>query len=167
MPRIDIEEVAIWEAILLRLQTQLVLNARQCYLVADPNYVPSLPVGGDYFVTVAGGEGNFIEGEQIPSNCTEETVVTVSAYTRIKTDSTGHDGYLLLDDVRGLKAIKKKILAALVGQDAEDSNGANFLRQLIYAKTATSGEVVTAGKTEALCGRIQITFGLMFDWDLT
>lgn len=165
--RFDVEEVAVLQSILARLQMSLGLNDRQCYLVARPQDVPSLPIGGDYFATVATGDGTFPDGEQCPPNCMEETEVTVSIYTRIKTDSTGHDGYLLIDDARGLISIKKKVLKALVGQDLADADGAKFLRQFMHARRATAPELVAVGKSDIPCGRLQITFGVSFDWDLT
>jgi hypothetical protein len=167
MARVDISQADVLQAILLRLQTALALSDRQCYPVARPQDAPSIPMGGDYWLTVSPGAGNFGPEEQADGNVTEDSDVTVTAYTRIKTDSVGHDTDLLLDAARGLLPIKKAILKALVGHDAVDADGNTFLRQLLYAQTATAADIVKLPNTEAAFGRLSITFGLSWDWSLT
>jgi hypothetical protein len=164
--RIDIVEVDVLASVLLRVQTELGLNDRQCYPVRDVLYVPVIPPGGDYFVTISVGDGIFNEGEQIPQQCIENSEFTVSGFTRIKTDSTGHDGYMLTDASRGTLPIKRKILKALVGKDLEDADGTTFLRQLVFAKRASAPEIVEIGDKGVLCGVVRITFGIKYDWNL-
>jgi hypothetical protein len=145
----------------------LTLTERQCYAVARPQDVPAIPPGGDYWLTVSLGSGDFADEEQVAGNVTEDTEIIVSGYTRIKTDSTSHDGFLLMDDARGLLAIKKKILGALVGQDLADEDGDEFLRQWLHARRCEAPDLVVAGRDGVNCGVIRITFGVSFDWKLT
>ena len=166
MARVDIEQIEVVGAIVLRLQTALTLSDRQVYPVARARDVPLIPVGGDYFLTVATGDGTFVPEEQVAGNITEDSDVTVSVYTRIRSDSTGHDAYLLLDDARGLFAVKKLILGALCGQDLIDESGSTFLRQLIFAKHCEAPDIVTAGRDGVACGVIRLTFGVNYDWSI-
>ena len=95
--------------------------------------------GGDFFVTVSPGGGQFEQGEQSPPNVTEYTDVVVTAYTRIRTDSTGHDQQLLQDLKRGLLTLKRMLLKALVGQWL---NPAYNLRQSVYARGSEAPKVL-------------------------
>ena len=167
MPRADIEQADVLASVVTQLQSALSLTDRQCYPVARAQEVPSIPPGGDYWLTVAGGSGQFIDEEQAAGNVTEDTEIIVSGYTRIKTDSTGHDACLLMDDARGLLAIKKKILGALVGQDLTDEGGDTFLRQWLHARRSDAPELVIAGPDGVNCGVVRVTFGTIFDWKLT
>ena len=178
MSRTDIEQTDVIEAVADRLRAALELPASRCFPVARPMDVPAIPPGGDYFLTVAPGGGTFEEEEQMPGtaasgeteavagNVTEYASFIVSGYTRIKTDRTSTDKYLLLNDARGLFSIKKKILTALCGQDLTDGDGDTFLRQLIHATQAEPPDVVSLGADNLPCGRIAVTFGVIFDWSL-
>lgn len=173
MSRIDVTAIDAVEAIVKLLKDTLALNDSNCYPVARPQDVPKLPAGGDYWLTVAPGGGTFEPEEQVPAtetlpgNVTEESEVTVTAYSRLKTDRTNSDHDLLLEDARGLLSIKRKVLGALVGQDVTDADGNTFLRQLLFAKTATAPDLANLAGVEAAFGRIAITFGLVYDWDLS
>ena len=165
--RVDVEQSVVYSAVVARLRTALGLTDRQCYEVTDPNAAPILPTGGDCILTVSPGSGGFVDEEQVIGNTTEFTEVIVSGYTRIRTDSTNSDKFLLLDEQRGLFAIKKKILKALVGQDLEDTEGNKFLRQVCFATRADVPQMVERNDTGNIYGCIRVTFGVMFDWDLT
>jgi hypothetical protein len=179
MGRIDIDQATVLQAVIDRLQAALKLSDRQCYPTARPQDVPAVPIGGDYFVTVSPGGGTFDLEEQVPGvaateltaaiagNVTESSDVTVTAYSRIKTDSTGHDRDMLMDATRGLLPIKKAILSAMCGQDLEDADGNTFLRQLIYAQGCSAPDIVQLPGSEATYGRLSIMFGVSWDWDLT
>ena len=86
-----------------------------CYEVADADAIPEVPIAGDWWCTVAGGDGQFDPGNQDPSQCSEETEVIVTAYTRIATDRTDHDENLLHDPDRGCLEMKRQLLKTLVG----------------------------------------------------
>jgi len=167
MARTDISQADALDAVVLRLQTALTLNERQCYPVARAQDVPSIPVGGNFWLTVAIGGGTFIPEEQSAGNVTEDADCIVTAYTRIRTDSTSHDRDLLLDDARGLLAIKKLILAAMCGHDLLDPEGDSFLRQLVFARNCSNPDKVNIPDATGAFGQIQITFGIMFDWSLS
>ena len=167
MARTDISQADALDAVVLRLQTELTLNERQCYPVARAQDVPSIPVGGNFWLTVAIGGGTFIPEEQSAGNVTEDADCIVTAYTRIRTDSTSHDRDLLLDDARGLLAIKKLILAAMCGHDLLDPEGDSFLRQLVFARNCSNPDKVNIPDATGAFGQIQITFGIMFDWSLS
>ena len=167
MARTDISQADALDAVVLRLQTELTLSERQCYPVARAQDVPSIPVGGNFWLTVAIGGGTFIPEEQSAGNVTEDADCIVTAYTRIRTDSTSHDRDLLLDDARGLLAIKKLILAAMCGHDLLDPEGDSFLRQLVFARNCSNPDKVNIPDATGAFGQIQITFGIMFDWSLS
>ena len=166
MARIDAGQIDVLNAVVSRLQEVLDLTDRQCYPVAREQDVPSIPVGGDYWLTVAPGDGTFEPEEQVEGNITENAEITVTAYTRIKTDSTGHDRYLLMDNARGLLSIKKNILAALCGHDLATTGGDVFLRQWLHAKRASAPDLASAGRDGNVFGVIRVTFGVIFDWRL-
>jgi hypothetical protein len=169
--RIDVSQVDLIEAVLLRLQTFLDLDDRHCYLVARSQDAPLAPPGGDFWATVAISGGMFSEEEQDYKQCTEDCEVAVAAYTRIKLDSTNHDEQLLLDASRGLIAIKRKLLRALVGHDLihgtpVDEYSDTMLRWICHARQASAPDIVEIGNEGVLWGRIEVTFGVPFDWNL-
>jgi hypothetical protein len=166
MARVDVEQVAVLTAVVTRLQTVLSLNDRNCYPVARSQDVPTIPPGGDYWLTVAPGGGTFVDEEQAAGNVTEDSEIVVSGFTRIKTDSTSHDAYLLMDDARGLLAVKKLILGALVGQDLVDEDGNTFLRWLLHARRCDGPDLIVAGRDGVNCGVVRVSFGVQFDWSL-
>ena len=126
--------------------------------------MPDIPIAGDWWCTVAGGDGQFDPGNQDPSQCSEEIEVVVTGYTRIMTDRTDHAENLLHDPQRGCLFMKGKLLSALVGKDLFTSTGDTFLRTLVWA--ARSSRPTTGTINEELTGRIQLTFRIEFDWQL-
>ncbi len=164
--RIDIDPVVVQTALVERLQTVLQLNDRNCYPVARAQDLPLLPVGGDYFLTVAFSDSQFPAGEQVPGNITEETEAVISIYTRIRTDSTSHDRNLLIDDKRGLYSIRNKVMAAVVGQDLLDEFGNSFLRQFLAVKNSTGGDILDSGQKGVLLGVMRVTVAVSYDVDL-
>ena len=167
--RIDVTQSAILDRLVDFLRAELPLGERSCYLTINPAAVPVIPKGGDYFVTVSPGPGRFVEGEQVPVNVTEEWSITVTAFTRIKLDSTDHDKQVLLNAARGLIVLKRRLLKALVGVDlAIEADGAEgFLRNLLFAKSATRPEHGQWTGGEQMLSWISVDFGVDFDWDLT
>ena len=165
MARSDITQSNVLTSIVAILRNALSLSDRQCFETLEPLAPPVIPKGGDFFVTVAPGEGIFVDGEQAAGNCTEEWSVIVTGHSRIVVDSADHDEKLLQDTTRGLLVLKARILAALVG--AEPTSGGNeFVRDLVFAQRA---ERPQAGfmKNSANVASLSIYFGVNFDWDLT
>ena len=162
MDKVDVTQGDLSTAIVARLQTALGLNDRNCFETIAPDQ-PNMVPGGDFFVTVSPGGGQFEQGEQSAPNVTEYTDVVVTAYTRIRTDSTGHDQQLLQDLKRGLLTLKRMLLKALVGQWL---NPAYNLRQSVYARGSEAPKVLQDAHAGTLLGAISVTFGVDFDWDL-
>jgi len=160
--RIDVTQETVLEAVVDQLRTQLGLNRRTCWETLEP-LAPKIPKSGEFFVTVSPGPGQFVEGEQQVGNITEQWTITVTAYSRIKLDSTDHDEKLLRDARRGLLQAKRKILQSLVGQDIQDPDRDVFLRQLLYAISCSRPE----HDSSKHIAWISLEFGVDFDWDLT
>jgi hypothetical protein len=123
-----------------------------------------MPPGGEYWLTVAMGAGQFVPEEQDDGNVTEDTEITVSIYTRIRTDSTGHDEDLLLDASRGLFPLKQHVMYTLVGEDLQNSSGDTYLRQLMHVRRSEGPDIVMIGTEGVQCGVLRLTFGVSFDW---
>lgn len=155
------------EAITSHLRAALDLNERNCYETFDP-MSPAIPKGGDYFVTIAPGDGAFAQGEQDANNLTEEWIVLVTAYSRVKLDSPDHDERMLHEPRRGLFELKRKILKALVGEDPE-YKGNTFLRNLLYVTRAPRPQVlqIPGGSSNSGLAVISLEFGIDWDWDIT
>lgn len=165
MARVDLTQSQVLQAIVAHLRDTLDLNNRNCYESLMPDAPPTLPVGGEIIVSVAPGEGQFVEGEQQVGNITEEWTIIVTAYSRIRLASTDHDFETLQDDQRGLLEMKRKVLQALCGDDptTDDEDANTFVRQLLYAIRADRPQ----HDRDKEIGWISIIFGVDFDWDLT
>ena len=162
MARSDVTQTDVLTAIVARVRSSLNLDERQCFESLEPLAPPVIPKGGTYFVTIAPGEGIFIDGEQAPGNCTEEWTIIVTAYARVRLDSTDHDHKLLQEASRGLLVLKAKLLQALVGQDPT-SGGDPFVRDLVFAQRAERpGHDDKKG-----VAWISVFFGVHFDWELS
>jgi len=161
MSRADVTQTDVLTAIATKLRSELNLTDRTCFVSLEP-YPIAIPKGGDYFVTVAPGDGVFVEGEQYPGNCTEEWTIIVTAFSRMMLDSTDHDLKVLQETTRGLLILKAKLLEVLVGADPT-SGGNTFVRNLIFAQRA---ERPAAGQDNILAW-ISLDFGVHFDWNLT
>lgn len=167
MARIDVTGNVALASVVTHLRAVLGFAPEQCYEVANPDAIPSIPITGDWWCTVAAGDGQFIEGDQDESQCSEQTEVIVTGYTRILTDQTDHAEDLLHDSARGCMEMKRQILRALVGKDLVTDTGDTFLRQYVWANRCSPATVGSLEGNDALIGRIQLTFRLEFDWDLT
>lgn len=165
--RIDVDQSTVLERIVAQLRSALDMNERQVYETISPQFLPRIPTGGDFFIAVSPADSTFPEDEQTPGNITEDWGVAVTAYTRIKLDSTDRDEKMLRDANRGLLAVKKRILAALVGQDLKTERGDTFLRQMLYARSCSRPEPKELPKGDIPIGIITLEFGVSFDWDLT
>ncbi len=158
MARSDATQTDVLTVIVAKLRSDLSLNERNCFVTLEPMNPPIIPKGGDFVVSVAPGEGAFVEGEQYEGNVTEEWTIIVTAYARTRLDSTDHDQKLLQDATRGLLLIKGQILASLVGADPA-IGGDEFARDLIFAQRAERPIVTQQG-----VALMSINFGVHFDW---
>ena len=164
--RKDVTQSVAMESIVAILQTALNLNDSQCFEVEAEDVEPDIPVGGKFWLTVAGDEGRFPQEEQAAGNITESGGFIVTIWTRIQLDRTGHAKILLHDTQRGILEIKRQVLAALVGQDPVTDQGFTFVRQQIFAIRATKPST-WKDKGGLGIAKMQIAFGLEFDWGLT
>lgn len=165
MARVDVTQDVVVERIVARLRSELHLNERQCYEVLDPMAPPAVPVGGEYFMSVALGDGTFATAEQVSGNVTEETIFTVTIYCRIALDSPDRDQHALREPRRGLLMRKKSVLAALVGHDLTTEDDDTFLRTLLEARRAPRPEIVERDSVYLVV--LRLDFACDFDWDLT
>jgi hypothetical protein len=159
--RSDIPQTDVMTALVDLLRTELNLDDRQCFLSLEPG-LPTIPMGGDYWLTVSPGDGVFVDGEQAEDNCTEETTVTVTAYARMMRDSTDRDTKTLQDATQGLLALKGKVLDVLVGADPIGNNN-TFARDLIFAQRASRPGV----KSNDIAAWVSTDFGVNFDWSFS
>ena len=167
MSRINVTGNQVLASIVALLRYSLGFDESTCYEVGNPDDVPVVPISGDWWCTVAAGDGQFDPGNQDASQCSEETEVVVTGYTRIMTDRTDHVENLLHDPDRGVLEVKRLLLRTLVGKDPLTPTGDTFLRCLIWAVRSSPPQVGHPEGSEDLIGRIQVTFRLEFDWDLS
>lgn len=164
---IDTDQDAVLRAAIKLLQDKLGLDASHCFETTVPLQAFGNPQSGDFWVTVSPDGGSFAEGQFQTGGgefqCTEFGELTVMGFTRIRLDRTDRDTHLLHDLKRGLLGIKKKLLAALVGQQLFDEQGNELLRSLIAAKRPIKPDY---DKDQAT-GWIGIVFSTDFDWDLS
>jgi hypothetical protein len=165
MAREDITQEEVLGQVVEHLRAALHLGPTQCVEAIEPSAPPGIARGGEFWVTVSPNEGQFPEGEQAPGNITEEWGVTVTAYSRIRLDPTDTDEKLLRDAARGLLEAKRRILAAMVGQDLQSDRTppTAFLRNLVYASYCSRPQYDDAKNV----GWISVDFGIHFDWDLS
>lgn len=169
MSRVDTEQATLLERIADYLRKQLRLNARRCFETLDPLH-PVIPPGGDYFLSVAPGDGTFDVEHQVGGGAdqlTEYGEVVVTIYSRVKLDSTDHDEIIMRDASRGLLSLKKTVLKTLVGYDLALESGDTALRQTLYAKRYTAPTMGQQDGSGIGVAFLSITFGVDFDWDLS
>lgn len=165
--RVDTTADAVFDAIVAQLRTALDLNKNTCFETLSPLVAPANPLSGDYFVTVSPGPGEFIHGEQVEDNVSENSNVLIAGYVRIQTDQLEKDYQRLHDDKRGLLTVKHNILKALCGQDIPLTDGNRFLRQPIFCTHCSQPDRGTVAGSNYELARIILTFGVDFDWDIS
>lgn len=162
MARIDVQEADVLLAFRERLKSELALPENRCYLTTEPEAPPKIPRGGDYFVSIALGDSQFVTDNQAPEQISEENTVIVTFYTRVQLDTPDAGERVLLLAARGLLPIKRKILKALVGHDLALPTGETFLRQLLFATHAARPRY---DAQEAIAYQ-SISFAVDYDVDL-
>jgi len=165
--REDTTADAVFDVIVAQLRTELDLDESTCFETLSPLSAPFNPLGGDYFVTVSPGEGQFVHGEQVEDNVSEESNVRVTGYTRIQADDLEKDYSRLHDESRGLLKIKHDILKALCGQDLPLKEDIRFLRQPLFCTHCTAPDRGIISDTHLAIAWITLTFGVDFDWDIS
>ena len=122
-----------------------------------------IPPGGEFFATVAPGNGQFPDGEQAVGNVTEETSYQVTVYNRMRLDAVGRDDKLVLESASSLYKLKLRVLKAIVGHDLTNDDDDLFLRQLLHV---THADRPNYDKDKGV-GWLTLHVGVPFDWNLT
>jgi hypothetical protein len=157
----DAIQFTIFGNLIAGLQSVLNLTPARCFEVARPQDLPTIPPGNDWFLTICWGDSNWPPGEQIPGNVTEEPDISVTIYTRLKTDQSGHDMYLLRDEKAGLFAIRNMVINALLNKRLCAS-----ARETIKVRNSTSGEVIKNTRDGTFMGMMRVTFAAPYDIDI-
>lgn len=163
--RIDTTPEIIIEAMLTRLRTVLRLDPSRCYYTADSLRYAQIPKGGDFWIEVSDGGGQFDPAQQIGGGddmCTESCLVMVTGYSRVLLDAGSRMDRRSTDPRRGLFGLKRRILKALVEHDLLDEDGNTFLREPLHAVRATPLD----WSKEKNIGSVSVGFHVEFDWDL-
>ncbi len=173
MARVDVTQLDALNAIIAHFISDLSLDASRVFLTIDPLAV-RVPRGADWWLTVSVGEYTFKQElltGGVFEQCTEETTFTVTAYMRMHLDQADHDDQLVLDSTRGLFELKRIILKSMASVDLQVA-GNEFSRELITPQFSRAPMVVSVADAESAddglqIGVISVTFGLIFDWDLS
>ena len=167
MPRADCTEALILAAFVAKLRDELDLNERQCFEAYSPEQPIQIP-GGDYFVTVCPGAGQFDRSFQAggaESQCVESFEVAVTVYTSVRLDQSAHYERYFYDAARGLASLKQAVLRALTGWDPQitvDGVPSECLRELVGPTRSTA----PLYDPERHLGWRTVYFDVMIDWDL-
>jgi hypothetical protein len=164
-PRIQTTPDVVLASLLVRLQSFFSLDESHCYYTAEAVRYAQIPKGGDLWIEVSDGGGQFDPAQQIGGGaamCTESALVVVTGYARVLLDAAARMDRRANDPRRGLLPLKGKILQALVDYDLPDPNGNAFLREPLHAVKSWPLD----WNRENNCGSIAIAFHVEFDWDL-
>jgi len=153
-------------ALVAKLRTDLDLGERQCYQTWEPEVPPKIQRGGDYAVSVAFGEGSFDQslfdgGGR--GQLTEDMAILVTAYSRVRLDSTDVAEQAFHETERGLFILARKIVKVFAAYDPEPAAGRTCLRELL--RPVRIGRPIV--DKESSLGSISLQFIASWDWDLT
>jgi len=162
MNREDTTPTALLQLVRQRLIDQLGLDEGRCFIGWTPRNPLRIPRGGQWFLAVCPAGGVFEPGEQCPAQLTENWQFDVAIYLRSNLDRPDEIVTALLGEQRGLYAIKKQVLAALVGHDFGTGQ-----RATVTCRRATAPEPVeSAGQPQITLWLLVLSFELPFDWAL-
>lgn len=168
---IDVTQDQVLAAFLLKLRTDLGLDATNCFEVDIPEFAPlDLPSSGNgIVVTVCAGDGQFPIDEQASVQLAEDSDIYVTWCTRIQLDRASRVANLQHDAQRGILPWKNRILRSLMptpasagGNELLLPNGSRFLRDQIFAKSYRRA----AWDDKKMIAWASLVFGVNFDWDL-
>ena len=143
------------------LQSALGLTASRCFEVAKAGDIPTIPPGNDTFCTVSWGDSTWTQGEQFVSQLTEDPAITVTLYTRLKSDQSGHDTFVLRDLKAGLFPFRDAVIRALVQKTLCTS-----ARETIKVRLSTGGEIIKNTRDGTFMGMMHIQFAAPYDVDI-
>lgn len=183
MPREDVQQHEVLQAVVTFLRTELSLNDRTCFEVLNPaDYAEMMWMGTEdnWQVLVGPGEGSFDMG-LFHGGTRDQTMeawqIVVGIYTRIALDETGHYKEALVQANRGILRLKYLVLNALCGIDLTDAgtsgdedNDTVFLRELIRPVYASAPVYLVDRDSERDHGpglvQMLLGFSVPFDWEL-
>lgn len=156
----DTEPSEILEAVMAFYAEQLRLPEGAIFPTVEPMRPPVAPPGGDFWIHVGLGDGQFPLEEQDDEQLRETLDLTVVAFTRVQLDGANRDRQFLLNPKFGASALKRKLLL-LVGEQLTIDDEP-ILASRVYARRSLRASY---DEREAV-GWAGIEFGLEFDWDL-
>lgn len=163
MPVVPTDQIAILNAVVARLISQISgLTASTCFLSDAPE--PAANVTGSTFLTVAPSGSRFDEEAQIGAGeqeLIEYAGVSVTIFTKMQLDRVEHATSLLTEETRGLLAMKKSVLKALVGHNLQVAAGDGLVA---YMRAVNAS---APGYTQSGLGRLSLMFSTEFLWDLS
>jgi hypothetical protein len=169
MARDRATQIEILEAIVDRLRTKIPeFTEGTCFVSLLPIPVPA--PAGDLGAIVSPGGGSFdtemeVLGPHDPADTTvvEDATFNITLYTRIQTDQVGRSDDIVQSRGLGLLEMKRRVLRALL-VDWEPEKGSNqLLRDMLHPVSAGDPDY----DETARWGSMSLTFGTLFDWDLT
>lgn len=157
------DQITVLEAVIDRLRKHVTaLNASTCFLSLSDDPPPG--VVHNLFVMVSPTNGKFDEGAfagGAENTVFEDTGVAVTLCSKILLDREGKDEILLTERTRGLLALKRQVLLALLTKGPlQDADGNDLLRNLM-APLSCSEPVYDVDKR---LGRITLIFSADFEW---
>lgn len=163
MPVVATDQIAVLNAVVARLIAQVSgLNASTCFISDSPE--PPAASQNNLFVTVAPVGSRFDEEAQVGAGAAElieYAGVSVTIWSDMKLDRNEQAKYLLTDASRGLLAVKKAILKALVGHNLQVSGGDGLVAYMRAVNCSPPGY------TQGGLGRMTLMFSTEFLWDLS
>lgn len=164
MARNDTTQADVLDAVVRRLIDRIdSLSDKNCFLAVLPDGSPYRPAD-NLFVVVSptGGRFSLVEGGG-PSQCSEQTGVLVTIFSRFMANRHERDRDALADETRGVLTLKRQILRALTAADVE-VEGQPCLRDLLVPTESTPPD--PAHGDERLV-QIGLKFEFSFDWNLS
>ena len=150
----DAIQLTIFANLIAGLQQVLGLDPSRCFEVAKASDVPTIPPGNDWFLTICWGDSSWPAGEQVPGNMTEEPDLTITIYTRLKSDQAGHD--MLLSATS-----RRASFHSATPSSGRWSNTrlCSSARETIKIRHSTSGEVIENAPRWDVHGHDELPFG--------
>ncbi len=117
--------------------------------------------GGEFFITITVGDGQFPLEEQDDEQLRENCQFTAMAFLRKTADWGGRDTQFLLDRRRGALALQNRLLL-IVGEELKDPPGDFLIASRVYAV----GTIAPTYDDVKLLGWTGVRFGVEFDWSI-
>ncbi len=96
----------VLEAIQTQLRTITNLDENNCYIIAEPVFLPGM-YPGDQFVQIA--PGNAIDKQAIAGNGVVQAEVRIAIYKRLLVDRAGQESELIADATNGILTLVETI----------------------------------------------------------